>query len=66
MKELKRCPFCGSIVEIISNGIGDYFVQCKCCNARTSDINCEVKEYAIQRWNDRNERYKNDDFTKED
>lgn len=58
-RELLPCPFCGNAEElmILPNGIGDYFVQCgdidSGCGARTSDVHCESKWHAIQRWNAR-------------
>jgi len=55
------CPFCGfDEPEIVSNGIGDYFIRCSSpnddqlgCGARTSDANCESEKQALKRWNSR-------------
>lgn len=59
--KLKPCPFCGGErIEIMSNGIGDFYCICYSgdeenyhCGARSSDCYCESKEQAIDRWNTR-------------
>jgi hypothetical protein len=62
-EKLEPCPFCGNVcLEIVSNGVGDYYIFCAGdgedgdplgCGARTSDVRCESKKHAIQRWNTR-------------
>lgn len=56
--ELKNCPFCGcAIVEIVPNGMGDFFAICgnedEGCGARSSQMRCESREHAAERWNTR-------------
>lgn len=58
--KLLPCPFCGNPTpQIVPNGIGDFFVVCSStddyhgCGARTSDVRCEGKEHAAERWNKR-------------
>lgn len=61
MAELLTCPFCGgNNLQIRDNGIGDYFVICyadepedDACGASTSEVRCESREQAIERWNRR-------------
>ncbi len=48
---LKPCP-CGSIkLEVRSNGIGDFFVECTDCGKRSDQRCCEGKQFAAERWN---------------
>ena len=51
MAELKPCPFCGNKVANIFDWIGNYFVACKKCDARTSSY--LTKQLAIDAWNKR-------------
>lgn len=51
--ELLPCPFCGGAGAIESNGIGDFFVSCGFCFARTDQARCEELEHAAKRWNRR-------------
>jgi hypothetical protein len=51
MKKLKPCK-CGSRrLSILGNGIGDYYVRCRSCGERSSDVRCEDEDYAVERWN---------------
>lgn len=52
--KLLPCPFCASeYVGMCENGIGDYYVVCSGCEARTSDRHCEIERHAAERWNER-------------
>lgn len=52
--ELLPCPFCGnSEIKLSGNGIGDFCCECQKCSARTSDVRCETKRLATERWNTR-------------
>ena len=59
---LLPCPFCGgTLLEIHSNRIGDYYVYCGThdeeantgCGARSYDRKCEEPWIAAKRWNTR-------------
>lgn len=61
-ERLYPCPFCGGTdITIKSNGIGDYYAICGSediaggCGARTSDVRCESRAQAIERWNRRSD-----------
>ena len=54
--ELKPCPFCGSIPQLIlGEGMFDgnemYFVRCMNPQCRAEMVGSETKEQAITRWN---------------
>lgn len=50
---LKPCK-CGSeFVEVQVNDIGNCYVVCRWCKARSDEANCETKRGAIERWNRR-------------
>lgn len=52
-EELKPCPFCGGAAKMNGNGIGDFYVQCTGCLARSDDRHCEERSHAVERWNRR-------------
>ena len=55
MDDLKPCPFCGGIAELIENVDEDYFfVWCQTCEAET--LGCEKKDDAVRAWNRRVEK----------
>lgn len=53
---LRKCD-CGQSMEfdsdVHSNGIGDYFVKCPGCGAESSQVQCEGRRQAAERWNAR-------------
>jgi len=62
---LKPCPFCGGNPHMQENGIGDYYVWCTCCDARSSDVRCESVEHAAERWNRRDKKNAGQDWSDE-
>jgi hypothetical protein len=52
---IQRCPFCSGVSELIQPVTKNYkFVQCKICLATgPKSVN---EEYAIQWWNERNQK----------
>lgn len=49
------CPDCGTQplpgADIHPNGIGDEFVRCPGCGKESSQVRCESKQHAAERWN---------------
>lgn len=52
VQHLNGCE-CGSrlSLEILSNGIGDYFVRCPGCGLESDQHSCEWENHAVDRWN---------------
>jgi hypothetical protein len=57
--KLLPCPFCGNCdIELVPNGIGDFSAHCgdgveTGCGASSSEIRCESRQHAAERWNRR-------------
>ena len=56
--ELKPCPFCGGLGELIRETVADeilYAVACSCWHCRVGPITdwYQTKEHAIEAWNKR-------------
>ena len=53
-RTLRACQ-CGALPERLTlkgNGVGDFFIECPACKARSSQVNCEHPAKAWDRWND--------------
>lgn len=53
MVKLKKCPFCGSTAELVTDRAGMSLVKCVNMGCKVSTRICGGKEIAISKWNTR-------------
>ena len=55
MEKLRKCPFCGSNAELVTDRAGMSVVRCTDFSCKVSTRVCGFKEIAINKWNTRAE-----------